>query len=172
MKMMTFEIKNKLRRETACLDPKTLIACSAACAVFCILTAVFNVKSKVYKTFTVPKLSLSPFFCMLFFVIASALMGAALAVIISSFEKNKEKKIRAAILCVCAIILGFSWIALVYSAASFLIAALVCAVTEACCIALIVLCARISRLAQVLVGAYSVWTAYLLYFSVGLAFLS
>lgn len=172
MRSAASELKRKIRYETSCINVKTVAITAAVFAALCALTAIFNVKSAVYKKFTPPKLSLSPFLCIFFFVLMAALFGAALGVIISSFVRNQRTKNVAVAVAVAAFVLSCAWIVLVYSAASFVIAALVAVVIFALCAVAFTLYAKISRVASWAVLGYAAWVIYLFYFSLALAFLS
>lgn len=169
---MLDKIKRKMRYELSCVNMKTLAVSAAAFALICILTSIFNVKSEVYKKFTAPKISLPVFFCILFCVLAAALLGAVFAIIISAPVKNERTKIQAAVLCVCAFVLENAWIALIYSAASFFIAALTVAVAALCCAGLFYLCRKINGLAAAATVIFGAWVLYMFYFSAALAVLS
>ena len=172
MKSVSNELKRKIKYETSCIDVKTVGITAAAFAAICALTAIFNVKSAVYGKFTPPKLSLSPFWCIFVFVLMSALFGAALGAIISSFVREQKTKSVAVAAAVCAFVLSCAWIVLVYSAASFFIAALVAVVIFALVAVSFTLYAKMSRIASWAVLGYAAWVIYLFYFSLALSFLS
>ena len=166
------KIKRKLRYELVCVNMTTLAVSSAVFAAVCIINSIVNVKSAVYEKFTAPKISLSPFFCILFWVLMSALLGAVLAIIISSPSKNKRSKMMAPALCLCVFVLENAWIVLVYSAASFFIAMLVSAVMASLCAALFNLALKMNALAAAGTAVYAAWLLYAFYFSAATAFLS
>ena len=172
MKPFIREMKRKISYEASCFDAKLTAIIAASFAALCILTSIFNVKSAVYKKFTPPKLSLSPFFCIFFWVIVSALLGAAIAIALSSVSKNKKTKITGAVSCACAFVLSQAWIVLVYSAAAFIVAALVSAVILLCLWISFTEFSKISRISSFIAAACAVWTVYVIYFSVALAFVS
>ena len=172
MKSAASELKRRIRYETSCIDVKTVAITAAVFAVICALTAIFNVKSAVYGKFTPPKLSLSPFWCIFVFVLMAALFGAALGAIISSFVRDQKKKNVAIAVAVGAFVLSCAWIVLVYSAASFFIAALVAVVIFALCAVTFTLYSKMNRIASWAVLGYAAWVIYLFYFSLALTFLS
>ena len=172
MKSASNELKRKIRYETSCIDGKTVAITAGVFAAIIILTAIFNVKSAVYKKFVPPKLSLSPFWCMLVFVLMAALFGAAMGVLISSPARNAKMRNIAVAAGVGAFVLSCAWIVLVYSAASFFIASLVAVVIFALCAATYYVTAKMNRLASWAVPGYAVWVIYLFYFSLALTFLS
>lgn len=172
MKSASNELKRRIKYETSCINVKLVAILAAAFAVVISLTAIFNVKSAVYKKFTPPKISLSPFWCIFVFVLMAALFGAALAVVISSPTRNQKTKNQAIAIASCAFVLCNAWIVLVYSAASFFIAALVSVVIFALCAVVFSLYAKISKLASWAVFGFAAWVIYLFYFSISLAFLS
>lgn len=172
LKSASNELKRKIRYETSCIDGKTVAITTGAFAAMTMLTAISSVKSAVYKKFTPPKLSLSPFWCIFIFVLMAALFGAALGVLISLPARNGKNKSVAVASGICAFVLSCAWIVLVYSAASFLIAALVAGVIFALSAVSYSVAAKMNKLASWAVLGYGVWVIYLFYFSLALAFLS
>ena len=172
MKSASNELKRKIRYETSCIDVKTVAITAGVFAAVTVLSAIFNVKSAVYKKFTPPKLSLSPFWCIFVFVLMAALLGAAIGVLISLPAYSSKNKNVAVAAGICAFVLSCAWIVLVYSAASFLIAALVAVVIFALCAVTYAVSAKMNRLASWAVLGYGAWVIYLFYFSLALSFLS
>ena len=172
VKSASNELKRKIRYETSCIDGRTVAITAGVFAFVVVLTAIFNVKSAVYKEFVPPKLSLSPFWCMLVFSLMAALFGAALGAVISLPARNGKMRNIAVAAGVGALVLSCAWIVLVYAAASFFIASLVAVVTFALCAVSYFVTAKMNRLASWAVIGYGAWVIYLFYFSLALTFLS
>jgi|GEM_PF-1466158 len=165
-------LKRKAAYEFSCVDIKLVAILSAVYAAICILTSIINVKGAVYKKFVMPKLAMPPFFIILFWIIASALLGAVLAIVISSPVRNTKLRLQAIFSNVCAFVLSCAWIALVYSAKSFVLGALVCAVIVVCLWVQYLAVVKINGAASLALIICAVWLIYVFYFSVSLAFVS
>lgn len=170
MKSLVREIKRKINRETACVNFTLVGVTAAVFALVCIINSIANVKSEAYKNIKFASFAPSPFLCVLLWVIMSALLGAALAVAVSTPTPEKTKKNHAVVTAAAAFVLCNAWIPLFYSAKSFLIAALVAAVISALAAILFSLYSRISRLAAVMDAVFAVWIAYVFLFSLATTF--
>ncbi len=172
MKSLAQEIKRKINYETSCVNFTLVGIMAGAFALVCIINSISNVKSAVYKKFTQPSFSLSPFWCIFVWVLMSALFGAALAIAISTPSHGQKNKTYAIITAASAFILCNAWIPLVYSSASFFIAMLVSLVIFICAAMLFTIYSKISRLAAVLDIVFAAWIIYIFYFSLSMVFTS
>ncbi|MBQ8404524.1 MAG: tryptophan-rich sensory protein [Clostridia bacterium] len=129
MKKYIERIKRNFVRETLCVNPTVVAVCAAVCACLGLIFAIGGVDYDVYCEIAQPKFYFPSFIMVVLLLLFYALLGAAAGIIISTpyYRKNSHKTISLA-LAACTLFLCFTWLPLVYTAASFFIAALVCIV--------------------------------------------
>lgn len=171
---MTFmnDIKRKLRSYTACVNFTLVFILASLAALILVITAIVNIDGEACEEMVLPRMAPSPFWCVLFWTLKMAIFGAALGIAMSVPTKNGAKKGIMAALGVSGAIICYSWISLVYSAQSFLLAALVCAVLIAMSFLLFSMYKTVNPIAAVLMMIFCAWLLYIFYFSTALAFLS
>lgn len=115
---MTFikDIKRKIRSYTVCVDLRLVFMIAGLAALFCIITAIVNIDGEACEEMDLPKMALSPFWCIFIWAIEMALYGAALGTALSSPSRSGMGKGMVAAISFCGAVLCYSWISLTYSA--------------------------------------------------------
>jgi len=158
------EIKSRLRKECAFLNPVLL----GICAGFAVLLGALFTTSLVGRVpgFFLPRTALPSFLHVLFQLISFAVLGAVFATLLCAplCERTlRLQKKSALLLCVCTLVLGYVWIPLVYKASSYFLGALLCGVILIALAVLFFLSHRISVISAGLLVLFALWTLYILY---------
>lgn len=153
---------------TSCVNFTLVIVLAAVCAVLCVIVAVESFDGEAYGEYILPALAMPPFWCFLLFATAFAAFGAALGIVLSVPSYSKSNVKEAVLFAVCAAVVSYAWIPLVYRAGNFLIAAGVCATALVCTAFALIKYARINKLAALLLCMFGAWMLYLFLFSLGL----
>ncbi len=167
------EIKRRISAELSCINLIGVLITAGICVILGAIFALCGVERQRYLCFYLPKCALPSFFMVLFWGIAFAIFGAALGVLL--FSRRREfcgKKEYALLLFVCALMLSYAWIAIVYKAASLFLGILTVLVILCCLWALLSVLHRIFLLATLGIALYGVWMIYLLYYSFALFLLN
>ena len=167
------EIKRQMQHELSCVNLTFVIILAAACVVLGILFAIGGVDRYLYWYYYLPKCALSPFFLVLFWLVAYALFGACAAVALSApcYRCAVAKK-KMAVLFACTLVLCYVWIPVVYKASSFFLGTLLVAVIIVCLAVLFSMSTRISKLASWGILLFAFWMLYILYYTFTLCLLN
>ena len=166
------DFKRKWRYEISCVNTTLVIILAAVAVGLGILFAVSGIDHYLYWYCLQPRCALAPFFMIIFWALAYALLGASVGVALSVPCRHVVTKRRIAVVSLCALILCYVWIPVVYKAASFFLGTLLVAVIILILAVLFSMCSRISRLASWGVLAFAVWMLYILYYTFTLGLLN
>ena len=173
MKKYIGRIKRGFVRETLCINKTVVIVCAIICACMGLCFAIGGVDYEVYGEIAQPKFYFPPFVMIILQLLFYALFGAAAGVIISTpYCRRGRGKLTALALAVCTLFLCFTWIPLVYTAASFFIAFIVCLIILAFCAVLFKLYYEINRVAAFALLIFTLFDFYLACYSLSLFILN
>ena len=173
MKKYIVKIKRGFARETVCVNATLVLVLAIVCACLGLIFAIGGVDFEVYGEISQPKFYLPPFFMIAVQVVFYALLGASMGVAVStpSCRRGREKLVGVA-LSVCALFLCFTWVPLVYTAASFFTAFLVCLIIVVFCAVIFKLYIEINAVAAFSVLAFTLFAFYLTCYSLSLFILN
>lgn len=173
MKGSIKDLKRRIHYELSCINTTLAIIMAAGCVLLGILFAIGGVDGDLYEEWNIPLCAFSPFFMVLFWIIAYAVFGASCAIAISTpYNRNGAAKTRSIILFACTLVLCYSWIPIVYKAASLLLGTLLAAVIIICLAILFSMFVRMNRIAAWGVFAFAAWMLYILYYTFALFLLN
>ena len=173
MKKYIGKIKRGFVRETLCVNTTLVLVLAIICACLGLIFAIGGVDYEVYGEITQPKFYFPPFVMIALQIIFYALFGAAAGVIISTpYCKRGSGKFAPLALAVCTLFLCFTWIPLVYTAASFFIAFIVCLIILVFCAAVFKLYMDINSVAAFAVFIFALFDFYLACYSLSLFILN
>ncbi len=167
------KMKRGFIRETMCVNTTVVAVCAAVCAVLGLIFSIGGIDYEVYAEIAQPGFCFPPFIMVIFLLLACALIGAAAGIIISTpyCRKNSDKTLALA-LAGCTLLLCFAWITLVYTAASFFVAALICILTLLFCAVIFKYYIKINSLAAWLMLVFAFFELYLACYSLALFILN
>ena len=168
----TEDFKRKWRYEISCVNVTLVIILAAVAVVLGALFAISGAGRYLYWYFLQPRCAPAPFFMVLLWGIAYALLGASVGAALSVPCRHAVTRRRIALAFACALILCYVWIPVVYRAASFFLGTLLVAVIILCLAVLFSLVSRISRLASWGVLVFAVWMLYILYYTFALGLIN
>lgn len=166
MKGIVKKMKRNVARESVCINTALVIICAAVCAVTGLFFTLGGIDLDVYGEIVKPKFYLPPFFMIFFNIVFYALLGAAAGIVLSTpyYRKNNIKLISLS-LCVCALLLCFAWVPLVYTAASFFMGAIIYILVMLFSSVIFKFFFRINRMAAWLVLVFAVYALYMVCYS-------
>lgn len=173
MKKYIGKIKRGFVREMLCVNTTLVIVAAIICACLGLIFAIGGVDYEVYGETAQPKFYFPPFVMIVLQIAFYALFGAAAGVIISTphFRRGQGKFAPLA-LAVCTLFLCFTWIPLVYTAASFFIAFIVCIIILVFCAAVFKMYININSVAAFAVLIFAFFDFYLACYSLSLFILN
>jgi tryptophan-rich sensory protein len=173
MKKYIGKVKREFVRETLCVNGTLVLVISIICACLGLIFAIGGVDYEVYGEIAQPKFYFPPFAMIILQIIFYALLGAAAAVIISTpYCRRGRGKFVSLALAVCTLFLCFTWIPLVYTAASFFIAFLVCLIVLVFCAVLFKFYYEINSVAAFAMLVFAFFDFYLACYSMSLFILN
>ncbi len=173
MKKYIGRIKRGFMRETLGINKTVVIICAIVCACMGLIFAIGGVDYDVYGEIAQPKFYFPPFVMIVLQMIFYALFGAAAGGIISTpYCRRGRGKALSLALAVCTLFLCFTWIPLVYTAASFFIAFFVCIIILAFCAAIFKFYYEINSVAAFAVLIFALFDFYLACYSLSLFILN
>ncbi|MBO5006834.1 MAG: tryptophan-rich sensory protein [Clostridia bacterium] len=169
MKGIVNKVKRNVARESVCVNTARVWICAAVCAILGLIFALGGIDLEVYEEIVQPKFYLPPFFMIFFSTVFYAVLGAAAGTALSTpyYRKNNIKLI-SIVLSVCTLFLCFTWVPLVYTAASFLIGAFVYILVLLFSSVIFKFFFRINRMAAWLVLIFAVYALYMVCYSLTL----
>lgn len=163
------DAKRRVRRELSCINTTLVIIFAAVSVTLGIIFAIGGIDGDACEEIIFPDCAFSPFFMCFFFGIFIALFAVSQAIIISTpagcFAKHKTRSI---IIFVCALILVYVWIPVMFSAREFLLGTLLVLIILLACAALFSIAMKINRIAAYAIFAFALWMLYILYYSFAL----
>lgn len=173
MKKYIGKIKRGFVRETLCINKTLVLVIAIVCACLGLIFAIGGVDYEVYGEIEQPKFYFPPFVMITLQMIFYALLGAAAGVIACTpYCRRGQGKAAALALCACTLFICFTWVPLVYTAASFFIAFFVCLIVLAFCAAIFKLCCEINSVAAFSVLIFALFDFYLACYSMSLFILN
>lgn len=173
MKKYIGKIKRGFVRETVCVNKTVVLVAAVVCACLGLIFAIGGVDREVYEEIAQPKFYFTPFFMIVTQMLFYALFGAAAGVVICTpYCRRGRGKLTALALAACTLFLCFTWIPLVYTAASFFIAFFVCLIILAFCAAIFKLYHEINSVAAFAVLVFALFDFYLACYSLSLFILN
>ena len=173
MKKYIGKIKRGFVRETICVNTTLVTVIARVCACLGLIFAIGGVDYEVYGEIAQPKFYFPPFVMIVFQIIFYALFGAAAGVIISTpYCRRGQGKFASLALAVCTLFLCFTWIPLVYTAASFFIAFVVCLIILVFCAVVFKLYSEVNTVAAFAVLLFALFDFYLACYSLSLFILN
>ena len=173
MKRYIEKIKRGFVRETVCVNGTVVITCALICACLGLIFAIGGVDYEVYGEIVQPKFYFPPVVRVALRLVFYALFGAAAGIIISTpYYRKSRGKLLALALALCTLFLCFTWIPLVYTAASFFIAFMVCLIVIVFCAVLFKFYLQINSVAAFSVLIFAFFELYLACYSLSLFILN
>ena len=167
------KIKRCFFRETMCINTTVVAVCAAVCAVLGLIFSLGGVDYEVYSETVQPGFRFPPFIMVVLLLLAYALLGAAAGMIISTpyYRKNSDKMLSLA-LAACTLFLCFAWLPLVYTAASFFVAALISIIALFFCAVIFKYYIKINAVAAWIMVIFAFFELYLVCYSLSLFILN
>ena len=164
MKRTCREKWRRIRYEAGCVNGTLALSLSCVMLLCGALTALSCVDGEGYAALNVPLCSFSPFFMVLCWGIAFAVLGTSFAAALSApFRRDRVKTTWLLALYGAVTVLSYIWIPVACRAFAFLLGTLLIAVILAMLALLFPLCERVSRISAWGVIGYAGWMLYLLY---------
>ena len=159
------EIRIRIRKESAFLNPVTLGVCTGIAILF---GALFTTSFVGRPGFLLPRTALPSFLHVLFQLMAYAVFGAAFTALLNAPVCRQANRLRlqkkyGLLLSVCTLVLCYVWIPLVCKAGSYFLGALLCGVIFIALTVLFFLSFRVSVISAGLLVLFSLWMLYILY---------
>jgi len=173
MKKYIGKIRRGFVRETLCVNTTLVLVLAVVCACLGLIFAIGGVDYEVYGEIAQPKFYFPPFVMIVLQIVFYALLGAAAGIIISApYSRRGRGKFAPLALSVCTLFLCFTWIPLVYTAASFFIAFVVCLIILVFCAAVFKMYMDINSVAAFSVLIFALFDFYLACYSLSLFILN
>jgi tryptophan-rich sensory protein len=173
MKKYIGKIKRGFARETLCVNGTLVLVFAIVCASLGLIFALGGVDYEVYGEICQPNFYFPPFVMVAVQVVFYALFGASMGVAVSTpYCRKGYEKFAGIALSVCTLFLCFTWIPLVYTAASFFIAFVLCLIILVFCAVIFKFYIEINSVAAFAVLVFALFDFYLVCYSMSLFILN
>ncbi len=150
----------------ACVNSVIVIIFAVSAAVLGLIASITGIDTELYSDMEQPRFYLPLFFLVLFNIIFYALLGAAAGIVISTpyYRQNNIKPLSLA-LAAAVLLICYSWVPLVFSAGSFLIATLLFVFVILFSSVIFRFYYRINRAAAYIMILFTVFSVYMTFYT-------
>ena len=167
------KLKRELHRELACINRAYLWLFSLVALILGILFAVGGVNRFVYGSLLLPRGALPPFLLIFLWGAMLFLFGASVSLVYASpLSLKTQTRQTVLLLFFASLVLCYVWIPMVFKAASFFLALLVLAVLFLSLASILLCICKTHRAAAFGIAVFSLWIAYIFYYTFALLLLN